>query len=451
MIRLKNLFLFLLPLLFHGCVPLEPQGGQGQNSGNISAAVVEKELLTEDYTYEPQIKTVLLYPFTYNNNPNDVYAPPALQPAIIPLAQTNQLLLEFDEMGTFTQSYNAKILNCNADWTVSSLSAVQYMNDFNEFSINDRKPSFNTRIPFIHYKFLIPKIKQSGNYLVMVYRGSNDKDLVLTKRFMVYDNVVDIVPQVKFSSILDARNFNQQVDFAISYPKFDIFNPLQNLKVSVRQNYRYGTALNNLKPVFIKEDERRLEYTYFDLSSNFQGGNEFRVFDIRSALFGGFNVAKVVRDSAKAEEFLRVDRSRRNDAYGLTVDKNGRFYIQLYETGGTDIDPDYVYVDMYLKTDKTDGKVYAFGAFTDWKLKEDFEMTYDETNKYYTCRTILKQGYYNYRYVYVPPGTSKIDETYFEGSHNLTENEYDIVAYYRPVGARSDLIIGYKNITYPPK
>jgi hypothetical protein len=71
--------------------------------------------------------------------------------------------------------------------------------------------------------------------------------------------------------------------------------------------------------------------------------------------------------------------------------------------------------------------------------------------KYYTCRTILKQGYYNYRYVYVPTGTSKIDEAYFEGTHNLTENEYDIIAYYRPVGARSDLIIGYKNVRYPVK
>jgi hypothetical protein len=177
---------------------------------------------------------------------------------------------------------------------------------------------------------------------------------------------------------LDARNFNQQVDFAISYTKYDLFNPLQNLTVSVRQNYRYGTAINNLKPVFIKEDEKRLEYFFYDLTNNFQGGNEFRIFDIRSAMFSGFNVAKVVRDSAKAEEFLRVDRNRRNDGYALTVDKNGRYYIQLYETGGTDIEPDYVYVDMYLRNDKTDGRVFAFGAFTDWKLKDEFEMRYDE-------------------------------------------------------------------------
>jgi hypothetical protein len=450
MIKIRSYFLFIIPFFIYSCVPIDPQNSDGQGSDQgIKVKVVEKDLVTDDYIYEAQVRTPLLYPFTYNNDSNDVYAPPMLQPAIIPIAQSSQLILEFDEMGNYPQSYYAKILNCNADWTVSSLASIQYVGDYNEYFINDRKSSFNTRLPYIHYKFIVPRVKQSGNYLVIVYRNFNDKDLILSKRFMVYDNQLDILPQVKFSTVLDARNVNQQVDFAISYAKYDIFNPLQNLKVSVRQNYRYGTAINDLKPVFIKEDEKRLEYFTYDLSNNFQGGNEFRVFDIRSAMFVGFNVAKVKRDSAKAEEFLRVDRSRRDQGYALTVDKNGRFYIQLYETGGTDIDPDYVYVDMYLRSDKVDGKVYAFGAFTDWKLKDDFEMKYDETNKYYTCRALLKQGYYNYRYVYVPPGTTKIDETYFEGTYNLTENEYDIVAYYRPVGARSDLIIGYKNVRYP--
>src|SRR5580765_5739372 len=113
MIRIQALFLFVLLLVLHGCVPVEPQGGQDSNG--VDVKVVEKDLITEDYIYEPQIKTALLYPNTYNNDTNDVFAPPMLQPPLIPMAQTNQLLLEFDEMGTYTQSYYAKIINCNAD------------------------------------------------------------------------------------------------------------------------------------------------------------------------------------------------------------------------------------------------------------------------------------------------------------------------------------------------
>jgi hypothetical protein len=444
-----TLFFSVVVLFFLStCVPLEPSGGQNQGSGS-TAKRVEKEFRTDDYIYEDAIKTVLLYPNTYSNTAMDYGMPPSLQPAVIPINQTNSLLLEFDELGTNYQNYYAKIINCNADWTVSSLSGVQYMDVFNEIFITDRKPSFGTRVPYIHYKFTVPKVKQSGNYILMVYRNTNSDDVILTKRFLVTDNLIEIQPQVKFSTIIDARNFNQQVDFAINYPKFDIYNPLQNLKVSVRQNYRFDNAINDLKPIFIKEDQKRLEYFYFDLQSNFFGGNEFRIFDIRSAKFNGINVDRIVIDSAKAEEFLKIDKSRNNQPYGLTVDKNGRFYIQLYETGNSDTEPDYVYVDFYLDAPKSEGKVYVTGAFTDWKLTEDFELKWSEKNKLYTCRTLLKQGYYNYKYVYVPDYNQKPDEVYFEGTSNLAGNTYEIIAYYRPVGGRTDLIIGYKSTSYP--
>jgi hypothetical protein len=441
---------FSIPVLFFltTCVPLEPTGGQNKGSGT-TAKRIEKEFQTDDYIYEDAIKTVLLYPNTYTNTASDIGMPPALQPAIIPINQTNMLLLEFDELGTNYQNYYAKIINCNADWTVSSLSNIQYMDVYNEIFITDRKPSYGTRIPYIHYKFNVPKVKQSGNYILMVYRNMNPDDMILTKRFMVTDNQIDIQPQIKFSTIISARNLNQQVDFAINYPAFDIINPLQNLKVSVRQNYRYDNAINDLKPIFIKEDQRRLEYFYFDNQNNFLGGNEFRVFDIRSAKFNGINVDRIVIDSSKAEEFLKVDQSRNNQAYGLTIDKNGRFYIQLYETGNADTEPDYVYVDFYLNVPKSEGRVFVTGALTDWKLKEDFELKYNEKTKLYSCRTILKQGYYNYKYVYLPDYNQKPDEVYFEGTSNLAGNNYDIIAYYRPVGGRSDLIIGYNSTTYP--
>jgi hypothetical protein len=446
---LFTLFFSLSALfLLSTCVPLEPTGGQSSGSG-ASAKRIEKEFRTEDYVYEDRIKTVLLYPNTYSSDSNNIGSPPALQPAVQPINKINQFLLEFDELGTDYQNYYAKIINCNADWTVSSLNAVQYMDAFNEIFITDRKASYATRMPYIHYKFLVPKVKQSGNYVLMVYRNSNSDDIILTRRFMITDNMINIQPQIKFSSIIDARNFNQQVDFVINYPNMDIVNPLLNLKVSVRQNFRFDNAINDLKPVFIKEDEKTLEYLYFDLQNNFLGGNEFRIFDIRSAKFNGINVDRVVIDSAKAEEFLSIDKSRNNKPYGLTIDKNGRYYIQLYETGNTETEPDYVYVDFFLDVPKEDGRIFIIGALTDWKLKEDFELVYNEKKQIYTCRTLLKQGYYNYKYVYLPNSTKKPDEVYFEGTSNLAGNNYDIIAYYRPVGARSDLIIGYNSTVYP--
>src|SRR4051812_22850229 len=104
----KHLFLLLLSLsvsfLLYTCVPLESTGGQSQTGGAQSqtgaakAKTIEKEFVTDDYIYEDGIKTVLLYPFTFTNDPSKVGSPPALQPAILPLSQTDPFLLEFDEM-----------------------------------------------------------------------------------------------------------------------------------------------------------------------------------------------------------------------------------------------------------------------------------------------------------------------------------------------------------------
>ena len=37
-------------------------------------------------------------------------------------------------------------------------------------------------------------------------------------------------------------------------------------------------------------------------------------------------------------------------------------------------------------------------------------------------------------------------EVYFEGSHQETENQYDLLVYYRPPGTRADLLIGYQTV-----
>ena len=41
-----------------------------------------------------------------------------------------------------------------------------------------------------------------------------------------------------------------------------------------------------------------------------------------------------------------------------------------------------------------------------------------------------------------------IDETFIEGSHYETENEYTILAYYREIGSRYDKLIAMNTIKF---
>ncbi|MDR2868758.1 MAG: hypothetical protein LBV46_04370, partial [Bacteroidales bacterium] len=104
---------------------------------------------------------------------------------------------------------------------------------------------------------------------------------------------------------------------------------------------------------------------------------------------------------------------------------------------------EYVLTHFAMRADFpiTDGSVYVFGALTDWQLKEDARLIYNPTTKYYEAILLLKQGYYNYQYVYVKNRSNIIDETYIEGSHWQTDNEYTVLLYLREEGATYDKLV----------
>ena len=84
---------------------------------------------------------------------------------------------------------------------------------------------------------------------------------------------------------------------------------------------------------------------------------------------------------------------------------------------------------------------------TDWKLKEEFRMVYNNRINGYICKALLKQGYYEYEYVLSPNKKSRDKPLYThtetEGDWYETENQYTILIYYHPLGERYDQLIGY--------
>jgi hypothetical protein len=70
-------------------------------------------------------------------------------------------------------------------------------------------------------------------------------------------------------------------------------------------------------------------------------------------------------------------------------------------------------------------------------------MKYDDENQLYFTTLRLKQGYYDYRYDVVSADYTRYE---YEGSHFQTENEYDILVYYRAPGSINDEVVGIKNL-----
>ena len=73
-------------------------------------------------------------------------------------------------------------------------------------------------------------------------------------------------------------------------------------------------------------------------------------------------------------------------------------------------------------------------------------MIYNEDDQCYEASVFVKQGYYNYEYVFVEDGFLSANETEIEGNHSETENNYMICVYNRPINSRYDELIGIKRL-----
>ena len=403
--------------------------------------IARPELRYADWIYDPAVATPLLFP--PGNHPGDPANP--LAPPVLALDDERPLQLEFDDLASRGSDFRAKILHCNWDWTPSSLSEVEYLSDFNDFPLYDFQTAAQTKIAYQHFTFPVPRVKLPGNYVLLVYRGRNAADVVLTRRFLVFANRVVIGAKVGFSTNVQLRNTHQQIDFDVRYGNYPVLNPREDLKVVIRQNYRWDNALKGLKPFTVNEFDRQLDFRFFNGENSLPAGNEFRYFDIRSTQTRGFGVNTIERRADGNFALLNFDTPQQGLAYLQTSDFDGQFIIDNTETGRGATSADYWQVVFSLKTPELpDRRVYVVGAFNFYQRTDANRMTYNPVLGAYQLTIPLKQGVYNYAYTVENPTTGEADTRPVEGSHSVAQNTYDVLVYHRPVGARADQLVGYR-------
>lgn len=426
---MKKSYLFLL--VFTACVPLT------QTSVNESGQA--KILRLADFSYESNIRTVRVCPQGTGTELQ-------MLPAVTKLGDWS-LMLEFDDLRGERDSYYARVIHCNQDWTKSTLSDLDFMPQYNEFPLLNFDFSLDTQVPYIHYRLQLPAVKLPGNYVLVVYRGSDRNNIILSKRFMVYDSRVTFT---RDGNLLGAgtANMNQQINFTVKYNNTSLINPMETVNVTIRQNQRWDNLAAGIKPSFLKDNVQELEYRFFDPGKMLKGNNEFRWFDLRSLIYPGRNVLTVDRTQTPYHVYIQPDASRKGQAYAIYQDLNGNFISENYDVRNA-VSSNYAYVHFTLQSPQpVDGTVYLSGAFTNWDLSPEYQMTYDAIKKQYIGTAFLRQGYYDYQYVVKSP---TLPADYFEGSHFETENQYEIFVYYRSFQPQADLLIGYIQLDQNPR
>lgn len=356
-----------------------------------------------------------------------------------------QLYLSFDDLDGDVKYYYYTIVHCNKDWKpTEDLSEMDYIDGFTEEEIDNYDFSTNTLQPYTNYELSLPNRemswKLSGNYILKVYTDEGIDDVVLTRRFIVVDSKVNILPQVTRAFETGKMKTHQEIDFVIDHEGFPISNPKQEISVSILQNGMWNNMKTNIQPLFIKGE--RLEYDYQG-KIVFPGLKEYRHLDLRSFRFQTEKIKGIYRTADGTDVDLVGERFRSGTPYIYEIDLNGNFIIENIHEKNSRIEADYGLVNFYLskKFPFEKGDVYMIGKLTDWKLQEDFKMSYDEEIKAYKVSAYIKQGFYNYLFAYVEEGTDEAVYEETEGNNHETENDYTIIVYYKPFGGRFDQVI----------
>jgi hypothetical protein len=182
-----------------------------------------------------------------------------------------------------------------------------------------------------------------------------------------------------------------------------------------------------------------------DVSTNdFAGGNEFRHFDTRTLKVRSERIKNIRRDSNSV--VLLTDPDRNEPAYSFQYDLDGTFYVINEDGSDPRVDAEYTHLifSFITKRQPNEGNIYVVGQFNDYRMDDNSKLNFDERSGKYLAGLFLKQGVYDYEYVWVDKNTGKPDYTALEGNYYETENDYQILVYYRPAGARWQELVGYK-------
>lgn len=367
-----------------------------------------------------------------------------LFPPIIELNSNEHITISFDEMTEEASYLQYSLVHCNADWRPSALSELEYLDGFNTNPIETFDYSIATFAHYVHYSLTLPnedvQFKASGNYVLLVYPENEPEQILLQVCFSVYENDILVAPSVTSRTDIDYNREHQQVSVSLNANNYRIQNPYNELKVSVTPNGRRDQEVIVTRPLRVQGNQ-----VIFDHDRNliFEAGNEFRRFEMVATRYAGLGVSKIYHFDPYYHVVLTTTEPRAETSYLYDKTQNGRFVIRQSGANDSDTEADYFVVHFTLDSDPIPGgKIYIDGEMTNHLYTPYNEMAYNPETGQYEKTLLLKQGSYNYQYLFLPDGASSATAAPVEGNYYQTVNEYLVKVYHRAPGERYDKLIG---------
>ena len=374
---------------------------------------------------------------------------PLLTP-IMELNSSDEIVVSFDELGYEASNFYYKVVHCDASWFESDLLPMEYMDGFDGDMIDTYEYSVNTTVNYVHYTLRISKnnmpLKLSGNYVVKIARnGDFEHGVVATACFSLVESLVDLNVEMSGSTTKELNGKYQSLMLDLMVGAVDSRDKMQDFIVVVRQNNRCDNEVVLSIPTSVNGD--RLRYENME-ELEFEGGNQYRSIDFSSQYTYGGGIDRIDFADNMHQVILEPDKVRVDNKEAYALDAHGGYLINLQRSNDSDIEADYMMVHFYFLADEPywDSKLYLLGDLVYHNEGIENELRYDMLGRFYSISLLLKQGGYNYMYALKSKNGGSMSVLQTEGSFWESRNKYTVMVYYRPVGARYDRLVGFKEI-----
>jgi hypothetical protein len=391
--------------------------------------------------YKQSIKSALLYKSGWE-----------LSLPIVSLNSDEKLHLMFDELDKKRRNYSYTIIHCGHDWQQSDLEPYEFIEGHEFHPVDEYHFSQNTLINYINYQAEFPnenfKIILPGNYILKVVEENNPETIVLTRRFYVVQKMIEISGDIINQRLPKHDGLHHQVNFRLNFDPSKIENPVGNFSFKIIQNQGLEKNFSTLKPSSIMGNT--LHYEMLP-GLKFYSGNEFRHFDLKNFKFTSENLQEINRDPNGYKVILKPDIDLSHAKYEYKKDLNGKRLIKIEGSDRSYRMADYCTVQFSLIADTPieKGSFYICGSLSNWDFDTEYKLEYNETSKRFEKEVVLKQGYYNYKYVFKPENVLQANDWQYymtEGNHFQTENEYLLMVYYKPYNKTYQALVGFLSI-----
>ena len=435
----------ILAVKFHWQLPvLKGEDDSSKSEGSILRSIVigffilHSSLFTlhsqVQQIFDQNVRTLTL---TVNDDPT--------LPPYLPFGGRQHLVIEWDEMSHNYKRYVYHIDHCDWDWQpTDGIFESDFLEGLNDQLIEDYEKSFNTTQIYTHYRLRIPdkqlRLRLSGNYRVRIYEEDADRDEdlpVLEARFCIFENAAGIVAQLSSNTDIDFNRSHQQMTLSVGFGTLQVYDPQRELKVIVMQNRRWDSRIENLVPNVRRANG--IDYTH-NRQLIFPGGSEYHRFEILDVHRTATGVERIEWFEPYYHATLFAEKPVH--AYSYTEDQNGVYVLRSSDDYDDATTAEYIVVHFFLQSPRLQGgDVYVSGRWTGQTFNPDCKMEYDDINQEYHAAILLKQGYYSYEFLQQDGLTARTMGSFYE-----TENEYQVLVYYRGQGARYDRLVAYNTM-----